>query len=123
MTSRNAQIYQLWRDIQDIIGPAKLWPLSIRRLFWTRPLRHWDRILICSFAYVNGLNPEVLLEWISLLHLVENDSGIRHIKSFFTLVERGRNYTLYAWNVSTGRYEWLDGKPRAYVPRADRYSQ
>ena len=47
------------------------------------------------------LNPDVPQEWISLLGLVKNDLGILHIKRFLTLVEKDRNYTLYAWNVST----------------------
>lgn len=121
MSSRSSRIYRLWMDIQDIIGPANLWPLSIRRLFQTRPLRHWQRILICTFAYVNGLNPEVLIEWVLLLRLLNNESGVRHIQSFFILVERGTNYTMNNWNVSTRRYEWLDGRPRAYLPRGKRY--
>lgn len=121
MSSRSSRIYRLWMDIQHIVGPANLWPLSIRRLFWTRPLRHWQRILICTFAYVNGLNPEVLIEWVLLLRLLNNESGVRHIQSFFILVERGTNYTLYSLNVSTRRYEWLDGRPRAYLPRGERY--
>lgn len=79
MSSRSSRIYRLWMDIQHIIGPANLWPLSIRRLFWTRPLRHWQRILICTFAYVNGLNPEVLIEWVLLLRLLNNES-VRHIQ-------------------------------------------
>lgn len=113
MSSRSSRIYRLWM--------VNLWPLSIRRLFWTRPLRHWQRILICTFAYVNGLDPEVLIEWVLLLRLLNNESGVRHIQSFFILVERGTNYTLYSWNVSTRRYEWLDGRPRAYLPRGERY--
>lgn len=120
MESRNTKIYQLWVDIQDIIGPAHLWPVTIRRLFWTRPLGHWDIILICAFSYVNGLNPEVLIEWIQLLSLVKNDSTIRHMQSFFALIERGRNYSLYAWNVLMWRYEWLDGRPRIYLNRERR---
>lgn len=121
MESRNTQIYKLWMDIQDIIGPAHLWPLTIRRLFWTQTLGHWDRILICAFSYVNGLNPEVLIEWIQLRSLVKNDLvAIRHMQSFFALIERGRNYSLYAWNVSMRRNEWLDGRPRIYLNRERR---
>jgi hypothetical protein len=53
--------------IQDIIGSASLWPTRIRRLFWTAGLRHFDRVLLCTFAWVNGLNPEVVYEWVELL--------------------------------------------------------
>lgn len=79
-----------------------------------------DRILICAFSYVNCLIPEVLIERIQLLSLVKNDSAIRHMQSFYALVERGRNYSLYALNVSMRRYEWLDGRPRIYLNRERR---
>lgn len=107
--------------IQEVIRPANLWPLSIRRLFWTRPLRHWQRILICTFAYINGINPEVLIEWVLLLSLLNNEPGVRHIQRFFILVEIRRNNTLYSWIVSTRRYELMDGRPRTYLPRGERY--
>ena len=32
--SRKRQIYKLWMLIQDIIGPAYLWSINIRRLIW-----------------------------------------------------------------------------------------
>ena len=32
-SNRNREIYQLWMTIQDIIGPANLWPRKIRRYF------------------------------------------------------------------------------------------
>ena len=54
--------YNLWNDIQQIIGNAKLWPLHIRKLFWLKYPRHFDRLLICTFAWDNGLNPEVLVD-------------------------------------------------------------
>ncbi len=57
--SRNRQIYELWYDIQDQVGPAKYWPASIRKMFWTQGLKHPQRPLIVAFCYVNGLNPVV----------------------------------------------------------------
>ena len=59
MASRNQLIYRCWRDIQDIIGRAAQWPFQVRRLFWSSGLRHWDRIIICTFCFVNGLIPIV----------------------------------------------------------------
>ena len=32
--SRNRQIHELWMLIQNIMGPAYLWPINIRRLIW-----------------------------------------------------------------------------------------
>ena len=56
---RNRKIYELWTDIQDVVGPAKEWPLMIRRLFWTRNISHTMRPILCAFTFVNGLNPVV----------------------------------------------------------------
>ena len=114
--NRNGQIYELWRDI----GPASQWPFLIRRLFWTKNLRHFQRILVCTFCFVNGLNPIVFEEWAVLFGLCSNSSSIQHIKNLFRLFENGRNYTLYAWNVSARRYEYLDGRVRRYTHRSRR---
>ena len=50
---------QLWFDIQEIIGPAGIWPKFLLKLFWTKNLSHAQRPLICAFVVFNGLNPEV----------------------------------------------------------------
>ena len=105
--SRNRQIYESWMAIIDSIGDAKLWPKHIRRLFWTKNVVHWERILIASFSYVNGLNPVMLLEWADLMGLCRDGSGRRHLQALYQLFEN-RNYRLYAFNVDNNRYEWLD---------------
>ena len=83
MATRNQRIHHLWMDIQDIVGPARLWPFQVRRSFWTRGLTHWQRILVCTFSFVNGLNPAVFLEWSGLLHLFRNQEGMRHVEALF----------------------------------------
>ena len=89
------QIYEVWMTIQDIIGPAYLWPINIRRYFRTSNLNHYQRILVCTFVYVNGLNPEIFMEWVQLLNLARDPAAIRHFNALFRLFESGRNYTLY----------------------------
>ena len=61
MPTRNKLIYEKWTDIQDIIGSAQYWPYKIR-LFWNININHWERILLATFVYVNGLNPDVFRE-------------------------------------------------------------
>lgn len=83
MASRSREIYEHWMAIQDIIGPAKEWPFLIRRLFWTRFLRHWQRILICAFVYVNGLDPLLFMEWVTLKGLARDASAFNHFDALF----------------------------------------
>ena len=106
-------------DIQDVIGKAKLWPLNIRRLFWTHNLQHWDRILIAGFCYINGLNPIMLMEWADLMGLCRDGSARRRLEALYRLFE-SRNYRLYAFNVTLGRYEYLDGSVRHYTHKSER---
>lgn len=113
----NRSVYEKWMVIQDIIGDAKLWPIRIRRLFWTQNLKHFDRIILAAFVYVNGLNPVIFLEWARLLKLGRDEAAYRHFDNLLRLYEI-RNYTLYAYNVSNNRYEWLDGSVRQYVHRS-----
>lgn len=102
--------FELWTDIQDIIGPARCWPQRIRTLFWTKNLNHYQRIDICRFVFVNGLNPVVLLEWCDLKGLARDywsRNEIRTLMASFEL-DPGR-YNWYSWNVMQNRYEKLDG--------------
>ena len=111
----------MWRDIQNIIGDAKEWPKRMRRLFWGLnteekkvPLTHFERLIVCSFVYVNGLNPIVFYDWCRLVNIVDK-SGLHHIQYLLEKAFVEKRYTLYAYNVSTKRYEYLDGSPRIYV--------
>ena len=54
----NREKFETWNVIQDIMDPANLWPYLISRLF-EYLLRHWDRLLISAFVYVNRLNPDI----------------------------------------------------------------
>lgn len=45
-----------WIRLQDIIGPARMWPQWIRRLFWTTKLKYGDRMKLSSFVFINGGN-------------------------------------------------------------------
>lgn len=118
--SRNRRIYVLWEDIQEIIGPASHWPHMIRRLFWRRNLQHFQRILVCTFVFVNGLNPIIFDEWMLLMNLCRDQAAINHVRNLFRLFESGRYYRLYAYNVLQGHYEYLDGTPRVYQHRSNR---
>ena len=51
----------LWDDILDIIGPVKKWPPKMRNLFFKQGLSHFERLKVCTFVYVNGLNPVMFL--------------------------------------------------------------
>ena len=76
--SLKRQIYESWRDIQEIIGDASKWPMKIRRLFWTQGVPHFQRILLATFVIVNGLNPEQFLDWARLMHFGSDDAAYRH---------------------------------------------
>lgn len=105
--------YELWTDIQCIIGNATHWPKSVRLLFWKKNLTHWERLRITSFVYVNGLNPEVFLEWARFKGLCLHTDGYTHMAY---LLNRYLHvpYNLYAWNVTAGQYQNVDGTPIYY---------
>jgi hypothetical protein len=99
----------LWRDIQDIIGPASHWPKRMRTLFWSKNIKHFDRIILATFVYVNGLNPYIFLKWVDLSHMCRDAAARRHLSSLLDMFECGRYYKLYGYNVLMRRTEWLDG--------------
>ena len=60
--------YILWDDICNIIGPEDEWPTKIHSLFWMPNCKHVDRFQLTAFVVVNGLNPEVFMEWVDVIH-------------------------------------------------------
>ena len=120
MSSRNAKIYEIWKTIQDVIGEAKLWPLSIRKLFWTKNLCNWDRCLLAAFAYVNGLGPNLLLDWIDLYGLCRDSSARQHIIYLLNKFEEGKYTYLYSYNIAQNQYQYIDGRIKLYIPKSKR---
>lgn len=116
---RNREIYNLWQTIQDIIGDKSKWPRKIRALFWTRNLKHFDRCIVAVFVYVNGLNPDIFLEWAEKQFLCRDKAAFTHFQNLFKAFEQKR-YKLYAYNISNNRYEYIDGTVRIYQPKAKR---
>ena len=80
---RNLAIYEKWTELQDLLGDAKLWPKKIRRLFWTKNVKHFDRIILSSFVFVNGLNPVIFLEWVELMGLCRDRAARNHFDALF----------------------------------------
>ena len=122
--SVNRRIYILWQDIPDILGNASGWPYYIRRLFWTKSPRHFDRILICTFCFMNGLNPHILYEWAEMTDMCRDAAAMGHLRNVFRALEDGQTlsnsrgvYRLYSWNIINARYEYLDGTVRYYLHR------
>lgn len=110
MSTRNKRIYDQWMVLQDIMGDAKLWPTKIRKYFWTlKNLTNWERKLTCVFVFINGLNPEIFLEWVDLID--PNSAGRRYMESLLNKFEAHPSlYELYGFDVSTGHYHWLNGR-------------
>ena len=118
--SKNRQIYESWRDIQEIIGEASKWPAKIRRSFWIPGAKHFDRILLVTFVIVNGLNPEMFMDWARLIGLGNDEAAYRHFSALFKILPE-KNYSgLYAYNVTQNRYEYLDGRVRHYTHASKR---
>ena len=122
---REKQTYKLWMEIQDLIGKASLWPKSMRKLFWTPHLDHFHRILIAVFGYINGLHPDILLQWAKHMKLCRDVAAERHIENLYCIFKReGKQYgKLYAFNVTNLRYEYIDGTVRHYEPKHLRESR
>ncbi len=99
-------VYERLKTIEDIVGSQTLWPYFIRRLFWSQHVKHWDKIMLATVFYVNGLNPEIFMEWADLMYMCRDGGAnnhfraLFHIRALFHLFGARRNYTMYAYNVS-----------------------
>ena len=99
----------LFDDICDIIGPSEQWPKKILDLFWPRNVKHLNRFILCAFVAVNGLNPEVFLEWADVMLLARDQSALNEFRSlletFTTNPEKWDR--AYAFHVLNHRYKFI----------------
>ena len=94
-------------------GDAKYWPSTIRKLFWGEKLHYYERFLICCFSFVNGINPEFLIDWCEVKGLCADRHAMDPVKNLMRTFEEGTLlYRYYAYNVDNRRQEYLNGKPR-----------
>lgn len=111
-------LYLMWMEMQDVIGKSSLWPYRVRAAFWSRNPTHFERFLMVIFCWVNGLSPDILLQWLLYRRVcVEGDSRFQHIKAVFEFLSNGRGNHYYAYNVSMNRYEYMNGRIRHYNKR------
>ena len=82
---RDLKQREMWVDIQDVIGPARLWPVMIRRLFWSKHITHWERCLVAAFAHVNSLHPDMFMDWARFMGLGRDESAYRLFSALFKL--------------------------------------
>ena len=108
----------LWADILDIIGPVKKWPPKIRDLFFKQSLSHYDRLKVCAFVHVNGLNPVMFFEWCDFLHLLSDTAARRECENWFKefKTNSAKWSHIYQFNVYFHRYEFIDGRVKYHLP-------
>ena len=112
------RICQLWLDIQDIVGPVRKWPPKMRNLFFTGHLSHYERLKVCAFVYVNGLNPEMFFEWSEHFQLISDQEALHECKAWFKEFETAiwKWGEIYQFNVYHHRYEYIDSHVKFYLP-------
>ena len=114
-----SEIVTMWYDILDIIGPTRNWPPDIRNLFFKTKLTHIERLKLYTFVNVNGLNPDILVDWCDKMNLQKDFKSqhdmIQLLATFETDLDRYKH--MYQYNVLWHRYEHLDGTVKYYLPK------
>jgi len=62
------------------------------------------------FAYVNGLNPLIIMEWCEHRRLLRDVAAQRHMVYVANLLEKGLYNRYFSYNVTCARYEYADGR-------------
>ena len=90
----------------------------MRNLFFTAGLTHYERLKVCAFVYVNGLNPEMFFEWSEHFKLIKDEEALRECrawcKEFETAIWKWGE--IYQFNVYHHRYEYIDGRVKFFLP-------
>ena len=74
--------------------------------------------MLCTFVVVNGLNPEIFLEWIDVIGMATDKHSVREFKSLlYTFLKKSqRNGTeLMVTTFLTTDTEFINGKVKCYL--------
>ena len=95
------------------------WPPKIRDIFFKANLTHVEIVKISTFAYINGLDPDLLVEWCDKMKMHKDYKSwhdmIRLLATFETNPDRYKH--MYQYNVFWHRYEFLDGTIKYHLPK------
>lgn len=109
----------LFLDIQDIVGDQKKWPVCVKVAFFSKELTHLQRIIIASFAFVNGLHVSFVSRLLYLVNVHRDYNEVRKVVALINSFESAPGkYKYYQYNVSAGRYEFISGKVKVYGKQA-----
>lgn len=106
----DAKSAEIWEVIVDIIGPENHWPARFVHLFFKDHLINKDRFQMMLFAYVNGLNPLIILDWCDHRRILRDVAARRHMVYVANQLEKELYNRYYSYNVSCARYEYADGR-------------
>ena len=114
----------MFDDICDIVGPSEEWPSVIRELFWQPNVTHANWMRLCAFVVVNGLNPEVFMEWVDLMGLARDDASRREFCNWLIQLTTNTEkwHKVYAFNVLNHQYEFVTGEVKFRLPMAVTHS-
>ena len=67
---------------------------------------------------VNGLNPEVFLEWIDMIGLAKNEASLTEFKSLLrTFTKNSSKWNkAYAYHILNHHFEFISGEIKCYFP-------
>ena len=103
------KVADMWEHIKDILGPVNDWPFGMKERFWRAP-RYRDRISVLCFAWINGLDPELVIQWYGLNGWLDKKDREVHMRSILkVLEEEPRRYNWWSYCIFTGRREYMDG--------------
>lgn len=119
--SRKKKIYELWMDIQDVIGPAKNWkPKAIRTLFWSKNIKNYQRFRLAAFVYLNPLPHYMFFEWVDLMGLCRDTAARAHLKYLLKSFDEGKYSYAWGWSTIACRFLCVKGEnknfPRSQTP-------
>ena len=98
-SEKNRKIYSTWSIIQEVVGPAKLWPHNVRALFWKKGLTNFERGVLAAFVQVNALNPDIFSEWENLI----SPQDVPKLMKLIDYFKMGKYTYMYSYHVSCNR--------------------
>lgn len=110
---QRVSIHAVLHAVEEQIGPCKLWPQPMRKLFWSRGLNHSSSLKLAAFCMGNGLPPHLLPQWLAVRGVAFHPGDLqRDLKALQVAMCTPGSRKYFYWDLVLGEYCFMNGKPR-----------
>lgn len=80
----------IWSDVQDLVGGKENWPRYVIKGLWCSDYRYYDRLVLATFFFGNGIHIDVFCELLLFIKRGNVKSSVlKKLRDLYKKFEKG----------------------------------